>query len=258
MPAYPGRPYAWTVVAILIATAILSYTDRQVLSLLVDPIRGDMGISDTQISLLLGTAFAVVYGIAGIPLGLSGRSHLAPQPDLRRRVWCGVWARSLAACRTASASCSPPHRRRAGRGGTFPGRDLADQRLFPTVTARHRGRVLPQRHRHGDRCGHPHRRRCAARRSNRALWPQHRWPRYAPWRMVLLVIGGPGLAVGAGDFAHPRARSAGQRKMRQPPLPQRTAAPGGRPPGLGWCPSTWSWPRPHSSTMPWAPGRRRC
>src|ERR1700727_957470 len=66
---YPSRPYAWAVVAILIATAVLSYTDRQVLSLLVDPIRSGMGISDTQISLLLGTAFAVIYGIAGVPLG---------------------------------------------------------------------------------------------------------------------------------------------------------------------------------------------
>ncbi|MEO7209264.1 MAG: MFS transporter, partial [Steroidobacteraceae bacterium] len=34
MAAYPSRPYAWTVVAILIATAVLSYADRQVLSLL--------------------------------------------------------------------------------------------------------------------------------------------------------------------------------------------------------------------------------
>ena len=86
MAAYPSRPYAWTVVAILIATAVLSYTDRQVLSLLVDPIRGDMGISDTQISLLLGTAFAVIYGVAGIPLGLLGRPHFAAQPHLRRRI----------------------------------------------------------------------------------------------------------------------------------------------------------------------------
>ena len=85
MAAYPSRPYAWTVVAILIATAVLSYTDRQVLSLLVDPIRGDMGISDTQISLLLGTAFAVIYGVAGIPLGF-----LADRISRRNLIFCGV------------------------------------------------------------------------------------------------------------------------------------------------------------------------
>jgi len=93
--AYPGRHYAWTVVAILIATAVLSYTDRQVLSLLVDPIRGDLGISDTQISLLLGTAFAVVYGIAGIPLG-----HLADRTSRRNLIFAGVvvWSAGTIAC----------------------------------------------------------------------------------------------------------------------------------------------------------------
>ncbi|MDE2304239.1 MAG: MFS transporter [Gammaproteobacteria bacterium] len=93
--AYPGRGYAWTVVAILIATAILSYTDRQVLSLLVDPVRRDLGISDTQVSLLLGTAFAVVYGVAGIPLG-----YLADRVSRRNLILCGVvvWSLGTLAC----------------------------------------------------------------------------------------------------------------------------------------------------------------
>jgi len=93
--AYPPRGYAWTVVAILVATAVLSYTDRQVLSLLVDPIRADLGISDTQISLLLGTAFAVVYGVAGIPLG-----YLADRTSRRNLIFCGVivWTIGTLAC----------------------------------------------------------------------------------------------------------------------------------------------------------------
>jgi MFS family permease len=93
--AYPGRPYAWTVVAILIATAILSYTDRQVLSLLVDPIRGELGVSDTDISLLLGTAFAVIYGIAGVPLGM-----LADRISRRNLIFAGVavWSAGTVAC----------------------------------------------------------------------------------------------------------------------------------------------------------------
>lgn len=95
METYPTRGYAWTVVAILIATAVLSYTDRQVLSLLVDPIRGELGISDTQISLLLGTAFAVVYGIAGIPLGL-----MADRFSRRNLILAGivVWSLGTIAC----------------------------------------------------------------------------------------------------------------------------------------------------------------
>jgi MFS family permease len=92
---YPRRSYAWTVVAILIATAVLSYTDRQVLSLLVDPIRADLGISDTQVSLLLGTAFAVVYGFAGIPLG-----YLADRTSRRNLIFGGVlvWSLGTLAC----------------------------------------------------------------------------------------------------------------------------------------------------------------
>jgi MFS family permease len=92
---YPSRPYAWSVVAILIATAILSYTDRQVLSLLVDPIRGDLGITDRQISYLLGAAFAVVYGVAGVPLGF-----LADRTSRRNLIFAGVavWSGGTLAC----------------------------------------------------------------------------------------------------------------------------------------------------------------
>jgi MFS family permease len=93
--SYPRRSYAWCVVAILIATAIVSYTDRQVLSLLVDPVRRDLGISDTQISLLLGTAFAVIYGIAGIPFGM-----LADRTSRRNLIFFGVvvWSLGTVAC----------------------------------------------------------------------------------------------------------------------------------------------------------------
>src|SRR5215469_3269880 len=92
---YPSRPYAWTVVAILIATAVLSYTDRQVLSLLVDPIRGELHITDNEVSLLLGTAFAVVYGVAGIPLG-----WLADRTSRRNLIFAGVlvWSLGTLAC----------------------------------------------------------------------------------------------------------------------------------------------------------------
>ncbi len=94
-PGYPGRGYAWCVVALLIGTAILSYTDRQVLSLLVDPVRRDLGISDTQVSLLLGTAFAVIYGLAGIPFG-----WLADRVSRRNLIFAGVlvWSLGTIAC----------------------------------------------------------------------------------------------------------------------------------------------------------------
>jgi MFS family permease len=89
--AYPRPVYAWSVVAILIGAAILSYTDRQVLSLLVDPIRHDLAISDTQVSLLLGSAFALIYGVAGLPLG-----YLADRVSRRNLIAAGLLIWSLA------------------------------------------------------------------------------------------------------------------------------------------------------------------
>jgi MFS family permease len=95
---YPPRGYAWTVVAILIATAVLSYTDRQVLSLLVDPIRADLGITDIQVSHLMGAAFAIVYGVAGIPLG-----YLADRTSRRNLIFAGVlvWSVGTLSCALA-------------------------------------------------------------------------------------------------------------------------------------------------------------
>jgi MFS family permease len=97
---YPGRFYAWGVVAILVTTAVISYTDRQVLSLLVDPIRRDLGISDVQVSLLLGSAFAVIYGVAGIPFG-----WLADRISRRNLIMAGiiVWGIGTLSCAYAGS-----------------------------------------------------------------------------------------------------------------------------------------------------------
>lgn len=66
---YPPAFQGWWAVTIFAIAAVLSYTDRQILGLLVDPIRGDLHISDTQISILQGAAFAVLYSFIGLPLG---------------------------------------------------------------------------------------------------------------------------------------------------------------------------------------------
>jgi MFS family permease len=99
-PPYPSLPRGCVVVGILVLTAILAYTDRQVLSLLVDPIRKDLAISDTQVSLLIGTAFAVIYGIAGIPLG-----YLADRLSRRTLIFAGVliWSAATLFCGLAQS-----------------------------------------------------------------------------------------------------------------------------------------------------------
>ena len=64
---YPRAGYAWYVVAVLLVAYILAFVDRDVISLLVQPIRADLGISDLQMSFLLGGAFALFYTFFGMP-----------------------------------------------------------------------------------------------------------------------------------------------------------------------------------------------
>lgn len=63
---YPLR--SWLVVAALSFAAIVSYIDRQIINLLVDPIKIDLGLTDVQISLLQGFSFALLYAVMAIPL----------------------------------------------------------------------------------------------------------------------------------------------------------------------------------------------
>jgi MFS family permease len=67
-PPLPSRLRSWTVVAILSIAGIVSYIDRQILNLLVEPIKADLGLSDVQISLLQGFSFALLYAVMAIPL----------------------------------------------------------------------------------------------------------------------------------------------------------------------------------------------
>jgi len=58
---------------------IVSFLDRTVISLVIDPLKADLGVSDTQVSLLSGLAFALFYSFIGVPMG-----RLA---DRRSRRW---------------------------------------------------------------------------------------------------------------------------------------------------------------------------
>ena len=67
--SYPSPTQAWVTVTILSLTYMFSFIDRQILVLLIEPIKADLQITDTQVSLLTGLAFASVYTLAGIPMG---------------------------------------------------------------------------------------------------------------------------------------------------------------------------------------------
>ena len=64
-PVVPGRYYT---LGVLTVVYMLNFGDRQLLSVLQEPIRQEMGFSDEQLGLLTGTAFAIFYITAGIPL----------------------------------------------------------------------------------------------------------------------------------------------------------------------------------------------
>jgi MFS family permease len=92
---YPSSLSAWITVTILMVAYVLSFIDRQILNLLVGPIRRDLMISDTQMSLLMGLSFALFYTICGIPLG-----RLADTKSRRGLIAIGVlfWSAATAAC----------------------------------------------------------------------------------------------------------------------------------------------------------------
>jgi MFS family permease len=93
--AYPPPVTAWWGVTLFTLGAILSYTDRQILGILVDPIRGSLHLTDTQVSVLQGTAFAVIYSVIGLPLGRI--ADLVPRRALLILA-IALWSAGTAAC----------------------------------------------------------------------------------------------------------------------------------------------------------------
>lgn len=77
--AFRSDGYAWAVVAILCVGSVVSMLERQVINLLVEPLKADLRISDTQISILQGFAFAIFYAAMALPIGriIDARSRVA-------------------------------------------------------------------------------------------------------------------------------------------------------------------------------------
>ncbi len=95
---YPNPIYAWYVVAVLVVAYTFSFIDRQILSLLVQPMKRDLGISDFEMSLLQGFAFAIFYTIVGLPIG-----RMVDSKNRVKIISIGilVWSIMTALCGTA-------------------------------------------------------------------------------------------------------------------------------------------------------------
>lgn len=66
---YPSARHAWMVTGLLTLVFVFSFIDRQILNLLVAPIQRDLGLSDTQVSLLQGLGFVATYVLLSVPIG---------------------------------------------------------------------------------------------------------------------------------------------------------------------------------------------
>jgi len=90
---------AWTSLGILVLISIVSYLDRQVIYLLVEPIKKDLGLSDFSMGLLQGVAFGLFYAIFAIPVG-----WLVDRYSRRIIIYLGMtlWSISAATCGLAN------------------------------------------------------------------------------------------------------------------------------------------------------------
>jgi MFS family permease len=92
---FPRPAYAWYVVALIFVSSGFAFVDRIIVSLVTPAIQADLGLSDSQIGLLQGLAFALFYTLFGVPLGLIA--------DRWNRKWLltigiSVWSLMTALC----------------------------------------------------------------------------------------------------------------------------------------------------------------
>jgi MFS family permease len=92
-PVSPRR--AWYAVGVLTLAYAVAFVDRQILAMMVEPIRRDLQIGDFAVSLLLGLAFAAFYTVLGVPL-----ARLADRSNRRNLIAAGIllWSLATAAC----------------------------------------------------------------------------------------------------------------------------------------------------------------
>ncbi len=96
-----GGLYSHYVLAVLVIVYIFNFIDRNILSILAEDIKADLGVTDAQMGFLYGTVFAVFYAIFGIPLArladvwvrVEHRLHL--QRDHLARLGCGLYSERM-------------------------------------------------------------------------------------------------------------------------------------------------------------------
>jgi predicted MFS family arabinose efflux permease len=90
-----GRRGVTATLWILLIVYIFNFIDRQIVNILAEPIAKDLGLSDTQIGLLTGIAFALFYTILGLPIARYADRPTTNRPRLiaaALAIWSGMTA----------------------------------------------------------------------------------------------------------------------------------------------------------------------
>ncbi|MBO6701965.1 MAG: MFS transporter [Pseudomonadales bacterium] len=83
--------YRWYALGVLVLVYVSSHVDRQIMGILLEPIKGDLGASDTQMGFLIGITFALFYATLGIPIAmLADRGNRRNIITIAITVWSGM------------------------------------------------------------------------------------------------------------------------------------------------------------------------
>ena len=96
---YPKPLYAWYVTVLMMCFYVLSFMDRQIIAVMLEPIKADLSLSDVQISLLGGISFVLFYSTAGVFVG-----RLADSLNRPKLIAFGVFIWSLTTALSGLAS----------------------------------------------------------------------------------------------------------------------------------------------------------
>lgn len=120
---------AWVLTFLLMGTATLAYIDRQIFNLFAEAIKGDLGLTDTELGILQGLAFSLFYGTVSLPL-----ARLADRYSRKKLIGACILFWSLVAAATgASKSFLSMFLCRAGVASGEAGLAPTAASMFPDV-----------------------------------------------------------------------------------------------------------------------------
>lgn len=215
-----GAYAAWLVGVLFLAWA-MAFLDRQIVTLLLPSLKADLHVSDTQVSLIQGMAFASIYAVAGLPLGWA-----ADRSNRRNLLVGGIafWSLATMACGLATTFWQLFAARMAVGLGEACLAPACVSLMADSFAPERRGRAMGLM-----QAGTPVGSAgslflggmlLSALAQHPPAWLPHGW---APWKVVFLAMGAPGLVVALLVAT-----------LREPPRldspAQKLAGPG---PGLG-------------------------